>query len=125
MYVEKHELTIITNAAGAGTGYTPVVKGQIVNVIYTKAASGHFDDGVTFAVTGEDSGVSIWSQAAVNASATVSPRQATHTTAGVAALYEAGGSAVLGPVCVPGERVKIAVTLGGNTKVGKFTVLVA
>jgi len=54
-----------TNASGSGTGYTGVISGTV------------------------------WSEAAVNASATRAPRQATHTTAGPAALYASGGIAVL------------------------------
>jgi len=121
-YAERHAVTITTDTNGDGTGYTPVVTGQIVQITYTKT---DYAAGVDFDVTGEASGVVIWDQDNVNATATVAPRQATHTTLGAAALYAAGGTAVLDGVYVANERVKIVVASGGDTKVGTFHVVVA
>jgi len=120
-YAERHAVTITTNGTGDGTGYTPVVTGKVVQITYTK---NDYAVGVDFDVTGDSSGVIIWAQDNVDATATVCPRQATHTTAGVAALYAAGGSAVLDGVYVANERVKIVVAAGGDTKVGTFHVVV-
>ena len=119
-YAERHTVTVTTNASGAGTGYTPVVTGRIIAIIYSKT---DFADGVDFTITSETTGQTIWSQENVNASATVAPRQATHSTAGVAATYD-GTRAVLAAVVVANERVKISVASGGNTKTGTFYVIV-
>lgn len=97
------------------------MNGRVVTVIYTKT---DFADGVDFTITGERTGQTVWTQEDVNAAATVSPRQATHTTAGVAALHAAGGEAVLDYVWLPFERIKIVVGSGGAAKTGKFTFVV-
>jgi len=121
MYAERHAVTVTTDADGAGTGYTPVVTGNVLAIHYVKA---DFADGVDFTITAEATGESIWAQVNVNASASVAPRQATHSTAGVAALYAAAGVAVLAPVTVAADRVKIAVASGGDTKSGTFMLIV-
>ncbi len=117
---QVYTVPITTIADGSATGYTPAVHGQIVNVVYTKD---DFADTADFAITTEDTAQGVWTEANVTASKTVSPRQATHTTAGVAALYAAAGVAVLGPVYAVNERVKIVIAQGGDTKSGTFKVI--
>ena len=124
MYVEKHLVSITTNATGDGIGYTPVVTGKIISIHYVKPASGGYADGVDIDVVSADSGRVIWSQDDVNASAAVAPREPTHSTAGVAALYAAEGTAVLDYICVAAERIKITVDDGGNGGTGTFLVIV-
>jgi hypothetical protein len=122
MHVERHPVTVTTDASGDGTGYTArPVTGRILHVIYTK---NNYDNGVDFAVTGEDSGIAIWTGTDVNASTTVSPRAATHSTAGAAALYAAGGTAVNDHVYVANERIKVVVAQGGNVKSGTVTFII-
>lgn len=125
MYAERHEVSVTTVAAGTGTGYTPVIRGRITNVIYVKDATNPYDNGVTFAMTLEKTGQTVWAEAAVNASKTVAPRQATHDTAGAASLHAAGGEPVEDYIVAADDRVQIAVSAGGNTKTGKFYVVVA
>jgi len=120
-YAERHKVTVTTNAAGAGTGYTPIVSGKIRQIVYDKT---DFDNGVDFDVTLETTGEVVWDQDDVNADAVVAPRIATHTTAGVAALYAAGGLPVLDHIVVAKDRIKIAVANGGNVKSGVFYVIV-
>ena len=121
-YAETHVITITTDASGDGAGYTPVLNGKIINIIYIKPASGHYDDGVDFAITAEDSGLGLWTESTVNASKTVSPRQPTHTQVGAA--NSTSGDVLLGDIFVTKERVKIVVDDGGNTKTGTFKVIV-
>jgi len=122
MYVKKYVVDITTFAegddAGKGTGYTPVVNGRILTIRYLKATTGSFADTVDFDVTTEDSGVVVWDEDDVTASATVLPRQAVHSTAGVASGTESDC------LYVANERIKIEVADGGNGKVGQFVVLV-
>jgi hypothetical protein len=120
-YIQRHEVSLTTDADGAVTGYTPVITGKLSQIRYVKT---DFADGVTFAVTAEATGETLWSQAAVNASATVAPRQATHSTAGAAALYAGGGSAVLDKISLALDRVKIVVSAGGNVKTGTVHVVI-
>jgi hypothetical protein len=60
----------------------------------------------------------------VNASAAVYPRAPTHSQAGAASLYAAGGTAVQSPIGLASDRVKIALAQGGATKTGAFHILV-
>lgn len=121
MFGNRQTVTITTNASGAGTGYTDVVNGRILHIRYVKT---DFDNGSTFTVTGETTGASIWTESSVNASAERLPKQPTHSLLGVAALYASGGTAVLDYVVIANERIKIAVTSGGNTKTGTFHITV-
>lgn len=121
MNPQKIIVSATTNADGAATAYTAApVSGELVNVIYTK---GDYASGVDFTITGEDSGLTLWAEENVNASKTVAPRQATHSTAGVAALYAGSGTAVNAPMVLATERIKVVVAAGGDTKTGTFTFI--
>ena len=121
MHVQRHEVSVTTDASGDATAYTTrAVNGRILEVIYTKD---DFANGVDFTITSRNTGQSIWAESDVNASKTVLPRQTTHTTAGVAATYD-GAVAVLDHVHVSDEQIKIVVAQGGDTKSGTFTILV-
>jgi hypothetical protein len=98
-----------------------VVTGRIQTIRYVKT---DFANGVDFTVTAEATGETIWTQNDVNASATVAPRQPTHSTAGAAALYAAGGAAVNDHIVLATDRVKVVVAQGGATKSGTVVVIV-
>jgi len=119
MYLRK-TVTVTTNADGDGTGYTPVVSGRISQIRYVKT---DFANGVDFTITLEATGETVWAEENVNASATRAPRQPTHSTAGVAALYAAAGQAVNAPIVAVRDRVKIVVAAGGATTTGTFHVV--
>ncbi len=121
-YAERHTVSLTTDSNGDATGYTPVVTGRIITVVYTKT---NFADGSTFTITTEDSTQNVWVETGVNATATVAPRQATHDTVGAASLYAAGGEPVEDYIYAANERIKIVVSNGGDTKTGAFTVIVA
>lgn len=120
MYAERHEVAVTTAADGSATAYSSTVTGQISAIRYVKT---DFADGSTITITAESSGETIWTETAVNASATRAPRQATHSTAGVAALYAGGGSAVLDKIALANDRVKIVIASGGNVKSGTFHIV--
>lgn len=126
MHVTRHAVTIVTDGSGDGTGYTDVIDyGEIKQIRYAKAGSGNYSDGVDFIVSLPDTGVIVWDEDDVNASATRCPQQATHlNSSGAAALYASGGTAVLRPIVVAGERIKIVVASGGDTKTGTFYIWV-
>jgi hypothetical protein len=121
MTIKRHTVSITTAADGSGSGYTPVFSGRISQVRYGKT---DFADGVDFTITLEATGETIWAEDNVNASATRAPRQATHSTAGVAALYAGSGTAVNDKIVAAADRVKIVVAAGGDTKTGTFHVTV-
>lgn len=120
-YAERHTVTVTTDAAGDGTGYTPVITGKIKQIRYVKS---NFDNGVDFDVTLEATGEVLWDEDNVNASKSVAPRIATHTTLGVAAVFAAAGEPVLDCLTAARDRVKIVVANGGNVKSGTFHVVV-
>ena len=121
-YIQRHTITLTTDASGDVTAYTSdPITGKINAIKYTKT---DFANGVDFTVTGESSGIAIWTGTDVNASTTVAPRQATHSTAGAAALYAAGGTAVNDLIAISKERIKIVVAQGGNAKTGTLDIII-
>ncbi len=123
-YAETHAVVVTTDGDGNGVGYTPVINSRVQSIRYVKPVAGSYTDGVDFDVTGDVSGIVIWDEDNVNASATRAPRQATHGATGVAALYAGAGLAVNDHIWVAGERIKIAVAAGGAAKTGTFYVTV-
>jgi len=121
-YAQRHVVAVTTAADGSATAYTPVVTGTIVAIHYVKT---DFANGVDFTITAEATGETIWTESNVDATASRAPRQATHSTAGVAALYAGGGSAVLAPIAIANDRVKIVIASGGNAKTGTFHVVLS
>jgi hypothetical protein len=116
-YVQRQTVKLTTDASGAATGYTANVTGSVSAIRYVKT---DFADGSTFTVTNETTGETIWTQTGVNASATVAPRQAVHSTAGVADLFAAAGTAVPDRIALANDRISIVISAGGNTKTGTF-----
>lgn len=119
--LRRFEVTAVTNGSGAATAYTPYLSGYVHSVQYVKT---DYADGVDFTITAEANGETIWTQSDVNAAAVKAPRQATHSTAGVAALYASGGTAINDRVAVSRDRIKIVIAQGGDTKTGKFVFLI-
>ena len=121
-YYEKHRLTPVTDADGDVTVFTPVVNGRIISIIYTKV---NYAAGVDVAVTGEDSGQVIWTGTDENSSVTVSPRQPTHSTVGVASLYDTtDNEPVEDYIVVANERIQLVIDEGGITKSGTFDIII-
>lgn len=120
MAIRKFSVTVTTVTA-TGEGFTPYLSGYIQSVQYVKD---DFSDGVDFTITSEATGEAIWVDTDVNASETVRPRAATCTTAGVASLYAADGTAVNDRIALGRDRVKIAVAQGGNGTSGTFIVTI-
>jgi hypothetical protein len=122
MYGERYVVSLTTAADGSATGYTPAITGAIQTIRYVKT---DFADGVGFTVTLESTGETVWAESAVNASATRAPRQATHSTAGAASLYAAGGTAITDKIIAVRDRVKVVIASGGNVKTGAVHVTLA
>lgn len=120
MTLRRVRLPLVTSSGGVVTAFSPRVSGKIHSVHYVKA---DFADGVDIAITAEATGENIWTEANVNASAVRYPRAATHTQAGVAALYAASGSPVLDKIALGNDRIKVAIAEGGNVKSGAVIVV--
>lgn len=122
--MRRIKLDVTTAADGTATAYTTKVSGKVHSIHYLKDGASGFSNGVGFTVTAEATGESIWTEAAVNASTVRYPRAATHSQAGAAALYAAGGTAVQDKVGLANDRAKIVIASGGNAKKGQFLILV-
>lgn len=121
MSIRRFVVPVTVDAAGDAEVYSPRLSGKLVSIRYVKT---DFADGVDFAITAEDSGETLWSELNVNASATRYPRAATHSTAGVASLYAAAGTAVNDMIALSQDRVKIVVAQGGVSKSGAFHITI-
>lgn len=117
MAIRRYSVVVPVDAAGAATAYSPKVSGKVCQIIYTKST---YADGVDFTITAEETGETIWTESDVNATAFRSPRAATATTAGVAALYAASG-AVNTKLSLDTDRIKIVIAAGGVSMTGTFT----
>lgn len=120
--MRRHTVQLTTASDGTAVGFSRPVKGELHSIQYVK---GDFVDGVDFTITDEATGETLWTEANVNASKIVYPRSSTHSTAGVAALYASGGTAVLARPGLDRTRVKVQIAQGGAVKSGLFHILVA
>ena len=119
-----YTVAITVDGSGDGTGYTPDVNGYVESIRYVKT---DYANNVTLAATGETTGTAILALAAgqMDASVTKNPRAAVHAVAdGAALLYAAGGAAVTDRLAIAGERIKLVVGAGGESKTGTFYVTV-
>jgi hypothetical protein len=119
-YIQRLAVVATTIADGSATAYSDTVTGKLSQVRYVKPASASYSDTVDFVITAEATGETLWAEDNVTASATRAPRQATHSTAGAAALYAGGGAAVLDKIALASDRIKIVIANGGDTKTGTF-----
>ncbi len=121
----RHLIVNVTTAAdGTVTAFSPKFSGMIHQIEYVKDGSNAFADGVDFTITGEATGVGLWTESNVNATAVRAPRQPTHSQVGAAALYASAGTAVNDRIAMANDRVRIVLAQGGNAKVGRFHILV-
>ena len=124
---KSRKFTIVAASDGSqvGTHYSPYLSGYIQSIQYIKADSGGYTDGVDFTITSDVTGENLWTDTNINASEVVRPRAATHTTAGVAAVYVAAGTAVNDRIALGRDRVKIVLAQAGASKTGTFVVTVS
>lgn len=122
--MKRYKVTVTTAADGTVTAYTPQVRGKLHQIEYVKDGSNAYSDGVDFTITGEKTGIGLWTESNVNASAIRAPRQPTHSQVGAALLYASGGVAVADKIAIAADRIKIVLAQGGNAKVGAFHFLI-
>lgn len=121
MTIRRFVVPVTTAADGSATAYSPYLSGYLTQIVYAKT---DYANGVDFTITAEATGETLWTESDVNASVSKSPRAATHSTAGVAALYAAAGTAVNDRIALARDRVKIVLAQGGNEKTGTFHIVV-
>lgn len=121
MGTRRFHVDITTASDGSATAYTPYLSGKLAAIHYVKT---DFTDGVDFTITSDVTGETLWTESNVNAAKVCRPRGATHSNAGVAALYAAGGTAVNDIIRLSRDRVKIVIASGGDSKIGEFIVVI-
>lgn len=125
MFIDRQIVTLTVNASGALTAFTGAVTGRVLQITYIPDAVAPLDTGGDFVITTEDTAVPILTITNIGTvGVTMAPRQATVTVANAAALYAAGGVAVLDHICVSNERIKIVIASGGVSKTGKLHILI-
>ncbi|CAM5658170.1 hypothetical protein MAUB1S_11457 [Mycolicibacterium aubagnense] len=121
MTTRRFVVPVKTAADGSATVYSPFLSGRLAAIHYIKT---DFADGVDFTITSEATGETLWTESDVNAAKVCRPRGATHSNAGVAALYASAGTAVNDLIRLGRDRIKIAIAAGGNAKNGAFHIVV-
>ncbi len=126
MYLERLALTLTTNASGDAVVYSDKdVAGRVLQMRYVPDGSAPLATGADLTITGETTGVAIATLADIGTSAfTRLPRQATHAADGTAAVFADAGEPVLEPVYIAGERIKVVVAQGGDTKTGTLHLVI-
>ena len=123
-YPKRQRLSVTTDASGNATAtFAQTVQGKIKQIVYTKDGTNAYSNGSTITFSNTETGETIWAETGVNASAVRAPRIATHSNAGVAALYAAAGQAVNDDFYCAGDHVQVVISGGGNTKVGQFDLI--
>lgn len=122
MTMRRFAVTALTDGSGDCIAYSPFISGYLHSIQYVKT---DYTDGVDFTITTETTGQTLWAELNVNAAAVKAVRQPTYTTAGVASLYAAAGTAVNDRVAISRERVKIVIAAGGAAHTGVFHITVA
>jgi hypothetical protein len=119
--LRRFSVTVTSDASGDATAYSPYLSGYLHSIQYVKT---DYTDGVDFTITADATGQGIWTESNVNAAIIKAPRQPTHSQAGVASLYAAGGTAVEDRIALSRDRVKIVIASAGNAKTGAFVITI-
>jgi hypothetical protein len=83
--MRRYKVSVTTDGSGNAVAYSPRIAGKIWQIEYVKDGGANpFANGVDFTITGEATGINLWTQSDVNASAVVAPRMPTHSQVGVA-----------------------------------------
>lgn len=122
MATRRFTIPAVVAADGTGTFYSPYLSGMLESIQYVKT---DYADGVDFTITAEATGETLWTEANVNAAVTKRPRAARHSTAGIAELYAAGGTAVTDKIALSRDRVKVVIAQGGVSTTGSFVVIIS
>lgn len=120
MATRRFVVTAITDTNGDATVYSPRFSGKLCSIQYVKT---DYTNGVDFTITAEATGQTLWTESNVDSAKVCLPRGATHSNAGVAAVYASGGTAVNDMFRIGNDRVKIVVGSGGSTHTGAFHIV--
>lgn len=116
------QVDILTDGAGAFTGFTDAVSGRVEFVKFTNGAGGdalHADTDIT--LTALRTGQTIWSRNNSNSAVTLYPRHSVQTSAGADFIYSTSNP-VAEPFYLFGESIRVVVADGDNGKSGTVEI---
>jgi hypothetical protein len=121
VYAQWFDSGIVTTAAdGTATGYVPVASGRVLAIRYVKTDYAT----PTITITVESTTEPVLTLTTPAASIIKYPRVGIQDEAGGDALYAAAGTKVREAVAIYNDRLKVAITGGGDTKTGRFYALI-
>lgn len=126
MFIDRLDITLQVDASGNATVFSPrPATGVVRQVSYVPDGANPLATGAVVTLTTEVSAVPILTITGIGTvNATWAPRLATHSIAAAAALYAAGGTAVVDQIAIGGERIKVTISGGGVSKLGTLYVTV-
>lgn len=125
MYAKRLVVPYTTDGAGNATVFSEGIEGGFIHQLrHVPDATVPPAAGVTFAVTLEQTGEAVWSEASAAAALSRAPRQNVHSTVGAAALYAAGGTNITDLIAIAKDRIKVVVSAGGANKQGTLHFLI-
>jgi hypothetical protein len=122
----RHDFALTTDGAGVATvTSSELANGLIRQIRYVPDGSVPLATGADLTIIAAGSGLVIATLTDIGVAAVQwAPRQATHSVAGAAALYAAGGTAVNDLIAIANERIQVAVVQGGASKTGALYIWV-
>lgn len=119
-------IDVVCDASGNFSGKSFPVNGRILQVRYTPDSITPLATGADLAISGNESGVNVLTQANIGTVAFTSvPGQPVNNASdGSPALFASGGNPLLDYVFVAGERLLLTIAQGGNLGAGRFDIWV-
>jgi hypothetical protein len=109
--MRRYKVNVTTDGSGNATAYSPRIAGKIHQIEYVKDGGANpFANGVDFTITGEATGVNLWTRA--TSTPPRSWRRACPRTRRSASRRSMppAGTAVQAPVAMASDRVKISIS---------------
>ena len=118
-HYERESVSITTgSSSAAGSGTTSPANGHLVAIIYVEDGTAPLET-ATIVITGNTTGIVLWSKTGVDANVNVYPLAAAVLASTGAAITNSGV-----PVPLANEAIAIAVSVAGNSKTGVFTFII-
>lgn len=123
MTLRRFVIPITVDENGDAEAYSPVLSGFLHSIRYVK--DDFAGDDLSFDITSESTGATIWAEDDVTASATRYPRAPIQDATGADALYAALGENVLGArIALSQDRVKFVIAGAGDETSGIFHITI-
>lgn len=125
MHLNCYTVSVTTDSSGDATRYTAPATGFVRAIRYVPHGTTPLDTNADVTVTGNTSGIGVYTKANIGTSAfTVQPRAACASAVDGAALTYDGTRVVNDLIPVADEAIKVVVAQGADTKSGTFYIYV-